>query len=301
MTLDTARIVAETSRLTAENYVFPDMAEQIAALLDKQLAAGRYDAAATAEELGALVTEDLQSVNNDLHLRLKFHELAIAEDLGADEADFRRLATQTLSGVPLVQLLEGGVALLELSPMLFPLSLSGEALQAALTMVAPAEALILDLRANRGGSPDTVAFICSYLLDEPTHLNTLYLREGDTYTQSWTLPYVPGRRFGGSKPVYVLTSGTSFSGAEELAYDLQQLGRATVVGERTGGGAHPRESWTVHPHLEATIPVARAINPVSGTNWEGVGVVPDLEVPAVDALDRAHREALAQLQGPAQP
>jgi C-terminal processing protease CtpA/Prc len=106
---------------------------------------------------------------------------------------------------------------------------------------------------------------------------------------------VPGKRFGGTKPVYVLTSPRTFSGAEELAYDLQQLGRAVVVGERTGGGAHPRRGFRVHPHLEATIPTGRAINPVSGTNWELVGVTPDLEVPADEALVHAHREALRKL------
>ncbi len=106
---------------------------------------------------------------------------------------------------------------------------------------------------------------------------------------------MPGKRFGGTRPVYVLTSGATFSGAEELSYDLQQLGRATIVGETTGGGAHPRRGFAVHPHLEVTIPTARAVNPVSGTNWELVGVIPDIAVPADEALDRAHREALTAL------
>ncbi|MEO6089428.1 MAG: S41 family peptidase, partial [Umezawaea sp.] len=184
------------------------------------------------------------------------------------------------------------IALLELAPSLFPVDLCGEAIAAALTIVADAEALILDLRENGGGDPATVALVCSYLLDEPTHLNTMYFRDGESYRQSWSLPHVPGKRFGGTKPVYVLTSGRTFSGAEELSYDLQQLGRATVVGEQTGGGAHPRRGFRVHPHLEATIPTGRAINPVSGTNWELVGVTPDIEVPAEEALDRALREAL---------
>ncbi|WP_232837568.1 S41 family peptidase [Streptomyces atratus] len=97
--------------------------------------------------------------------------------------------------------------------------------------------------------------------------------------------------------LYVLTGARTFSGAEELTYDLQQLGRAVVVGEPTGGGAHPREGWTVHPHLEATIPVGRPVNPVSGTNWEGTGVQPDVLCLAADALDRAHALAVARLAG----
>jgi C-terminal processing protease CtpA/Prc len=186
-----------------------------------------------------------------------------------------------------VQLLDGNTALLELAPSLFPLAWSAEPLSAALTLVARADSLVLDLRANRGGDPETVSFVCSYLLDERTHLNTQYARVGDRHDQWWSLPYVPGARFGGTKPVYVLTGPDTFSGAEELAYDLQQLGRAVTVGETTRGGAHPREGWTVHPHLEVTIPVARSVNPVSGTNWEGTGVRPDVPCPAPEALDKA--------------
>lgn len=108
---------------------------------------------------------------------------------------------------------------------------------------------------------------------------------------------MPGARFGAEKPLYVLTSGKTFSAGEELAYDLQQLGRAQVVGEATRGGAHPRDGWTVHPHLELSVPVARAVNPVSGTNWEGTGVRPDAPCGAEDALDRALSLAVARLAG----
>ncbi|MFF4259516.1 S41 family peptidase [Streptomyces sp. NPDC001663] len=283
---DVPAVVDETARLLTEHYVFPDVAEQLAALLRRRLAEGAYDVE-SAEELGGLVTADLQSVNGDLHLRLKYHPGRVPQGRGeAAAAEMRRDFDASLGGVPRVELLDGGTALLELAPALFPLAWSAEPLAAALTLVARADALILDLRANRGGDPDTVAFVCSYLLDEHTHLNTMYARVGDRYDQSWTLPHVPGARFGGTKPVYVLTGPRTFSAAEELAYDLQQQGRATVVGETTRGGAHPREGWTVHPNLEATIPVGRSINPVSGTNWEGTGVLPDVPCPAPDALDR---------------
>ncbi len=123
-------------------------------------------------------------------------------------------------------------------------------------------------------------------------LTGLYERETDRIRQSWTLPFVPGRRFGGTKPVYVLTSPATFSGGEQLGYDLQQLGRATIVGERTKGGAHAREGFRVHPHLEATISVARGVNPFTGGNWEGTGITPDADVPAGHARDRAYQLAL---------
>jgi C-terminal processing protease CtpA/Prc len=142
--------------------------------------------------------------------------------------------------------------------------------------------------------------VCSYLFGaEPVHLIDVIGRPGADGTaqvrQSWTMPFTPGRRFGPDKPVFVLTSGTTFSGAEELSYDLQQLGRATVVGERTRGGAHPTERFRIRPHLQAVIPVARALSPASGGNWEGTGVRPDVEVPAGEALGAAYQRALAHV------
>ncbi|WP_331763316.1 S41 family peptidase [Streptomyces sp. NBC_01238] len=292
-----APVIDETTRLLIEHYIFPEISEQLAGLLQRRLAEGAYDVDG-AEDLARLVTADLQSVNGDRHLRLKYHADPVPAEQGAATlAAMRRDFDTSLGGAPRVELLSGGVAVVELAPALFPLEWAAEPLSAALTLASRSRALIVDLRANLGGDPDTVAFVCSYLLDERTHLNTMYWRDGKRHEQSWSLPHVPGTCFGGSKPLYVLSSGRTFSGAEELTYDLQQLGRAVVVGERTGGGAHPREGWTVHPHLETTIPVGRAINPVSGTNWEGTGVQPDIPCAAADSLDRAHALALTRLAG----
>jgi hypothetical protein len=123
----------------------------------------------------------------------------------------------------------------------------------------------------------------------------MYWHGGERSEQSWSLPHVPGTRFGGSKPLSVLSSDTTFSAAEELTYDLQQLGRAVVIGERTRGGAHPCKGWTVHPHLEATVPVGRAINPISNTTGKAPVCSPDIPCPAADSLGHAHALALARL------
>ena len=175
-----------------------------------------------------------------------------------------RQAARSLGGVAKLERLEGNVAHLSLAPVLWPATMIGDTLTAALN--AGAAALLLDLRDNRGGDPRTVALVCGYLLDEPTHQVTMQDRDPTRAIQSWSPPYVPGPRFGGTKPLYVLTGPDTFSGAEELAYDLQQLERATVVGERTRGGAHPRTGFRLHPHLELAVPVGRAVSPVTGTN-----------------------------------
>ncbi|MFE5588021.1 S41 family peptidase [Kitasatospora sp. NPDC056531] len=293
--LDTVAVVESIADLVRENYVFPDTARQLAALLQRRSAEGSYRAE-SAEELAEEVTADLRSVNGDLHLALKYHDVPVPPNQGAAVlAAFRRDFDASLGGVPRVELLDGGVAVLEIGPKMFPLDWAAQPLAAALSLVAPARALILDLRRNTGGDPNTVAFICGYLLDGRTHLITMLSRQGEVAEQSWTPSFVPGARFGSSKPLYVLTSENTFSAGEELAYDLQQLGRAEVVGEATRGGAHPREGWTVHPHLELSVPVARGVNPISGTNWEGTGVRPDVPCDAEAALDRALPLAVARL------
>jgi C-terminal processing protease CtpA/Prc len=140
-----------------------------------------------------------------------------------------------------------------------------------------------------------VTFISSYLFDHSTHLNDLYNRKADTTTQYWTTPFVPGERFI-DKPVFVLTSKFTFSGAEEFTYNLKNLKRATIVGETTGGGAHPVSGHPIDDHFSIRTPFARAINPVSKTNWEGTGVEPDVKVSAAESLDTAKKLAVEKIQ-----
>jgi hypothetical protein len=285
-------LVDEAARLIVELYVFPDVGIQIAAGLRERAAIGRYAEVADDKAFAALVTEDLQRVNGDLHLRLKHHDEELPDLPGTEmmTAMVTADAARTMNGVARVERLAGNAALLELAPILYPPSIAGAALGAAMNLVASASTLIIDLRNCIGGDPHTVAFLCSYLFDESVHLIDIYDRATDTTTQSWTLPFVPGDAFGGTKPLFVLIGGTTFSGGEEFAYDLQQHKRAILIGEPTGGGAHPRVGKRLSPHLELTVPTCRAIGPLSGTNWEGVGVLPDIPVPAADALTTALRK-----------
>ena len=287
--LDAALIARRCAALIRVHYVFADVGEQLGELLDRGCADGRYagvgnDRVALAE----LVTADLQSVSHDRHLRLLHRDdpLPDLQDEAAEMHMYAVMARGAMSGIRRLERLGGNVGLLCLAPMMFPVAVVGGAMCAAMNVLADASALIVDLRDTLGGDPATVSLVCSYLLDESTHLNSMVARDGST-TQSWTLPWVPGPRFGGTKPVFVLTSRATFSGGEELAYDLQQLRRATVVGEVTGGGAHAREGFTVEAHLELSIPVAAGHNPSSGANWEGVGVIPDVAASAGEALEAA--------------
>jgi hypothetical protein len=296
---DPADVVSKVQALLEAHYVHPDVAAAVSGVLAEGLTAGRYPRDAV--ELAAAVTADLQSVNGDKHLRLLYRAEALPPRADRNDADYEaeeiayltRWADRASGGVACVQRLAGNVGYLDLHPLLFPAALCGEIVTGAMSLVATTDALILDLRQCLGGEPGMTAFIASYLWDhEPVQLSGHRERQDATPRQSWTLPYVPGRRFGKSKPVYVLTSSTTFSGGEHLSYDLQQLGRATVVGERTGGGANGREGFPVHPHLEATISISESVSPVTGGSWEGTGVTPDVETTAEQARDTAYRLAL---------
>jgi thiol-disulfide isomerase/thioredoxin len=169
---------------------------------------------------------------------------------------------------------------------------------AALAFLANADALVFDLRFNGGGSPAMIRFITSYLFDQRTHLNDMVDRTGKIVEEFWTLEEIPGRRFRNDLPVYVLTSANTFSGAEEFAYNLKALGRGTIVGEKTGGGAHPTAVERLDGRFVISVPFMRAMNPITKTNWEQKGVEPDLAVAAEAALDRALAEARAGGRGP---
>jgi C-terminal processing protease CtpA/Prc len=194
-------------------------------------------------------------------------------------------------GIRRVERLDGNVGYLDLRRVAMAAN-AGPAVAAAMELVAGTYALIFDLRHNGGGAPDGVALWCSYLLtEEPTHLNDIFHADTGQTRQFWSLPYVPGTRYV-DRPVYVLTSRHTFSGGEELCYNLQALGRAELIGETTGGGAHPTRGFRISPAVHIGIPFARSVNPVTGTNWEGTGVVPDVAVPEAEAYDVAYGKAL---------
>jgi hypothetical protein len=292
---DPAHVVGQVRTLVEAHYVYPDVAAAVSRVLAERLAEGRYPADPPA--LATAVTADLQSVNGDKHLRLIHHDQALQQRKPGDDTEeyaaMARWAGQTCGGVACAQRLAGNVGYLDLQPVLFPAAICGEIITAAMTLIAATDALIIDLRHCLGGEPGMAAFLASYLWDhDPTQLTGLRERKDSQPKQAWTLPYVPGRRFGKTKPVYVLTSTTTFSGGEQLSYDLQQLGRATIIGERTRGGANAREGFPVHPHLEATISVAEAVHPKTGGNWEGTGVTPDIGTTAGQARDTAYQLAL---------
>jgi hypothetical protein len=296
-------IVTTALSLLRANYVFPEVAEQAAAAVEARLAAGEYDDLDEAT-LTNLVTTHLQDVTHDKHLRLRLSGgpgpggPGPGGSGGPEPAnhELRRLAMRQQGrldnfGIRRVERLDGNVGYLDLRRVAMAAN-AGPAVAAAMELMAGTDALILDLRHNHGGAPDGVTLWCSYLLtEEPVHLNDIFHADTGETRQFWSLPYLPGARYV-DKPVYVLTSSHTFSGGEELCYNLQALGRAELIGETTGGGAHPTRPIPISATMMIGVPFARSVNSVTGTNWQGTGVVPDVAVSADEAYDVAYGKAL---------
>jgi len=271
-----------------EGYVFPEIARRMGESVQAKLAAGEYNSISDERALARRLTEELRAISKDKHLGVNISPASSASEPmhgpSAQEMEHENYAFRK------VERLDDNIGYIR-----FDLFLEEEEAKktasAALAFLAHSDAVIFDLRYNGGGSPEMIRYITSYLFDEPTHLNSMVDREGKTVEEYWTLKDIPGQRFPKDLPVYVLTSSRTFSGAEEFSYNLKNLKRATIVGETTGGGAHPVRGERINERFVIRVPYVRANNPISKTNWEGTGVEPDIKTSADSALERAIEEA----------
>ena len=284
------RVIEEALGALQKSYVFPDVATKMAADVRARQARGEYETLTGSQAFAQAITAHLQGVSRDKHLRVRYGGPVHGGTPGA-AAPRPRLAYE---GFEKVETLPGNIGYVEVRTFSGADAWDEQAAE-VMSRLADADALIVDLRRNGGGSPHRVAALSSYLFDQPTHLNSLYWREGDRTDHFWTAKDVKGKRFGQAKPVYVLTSRRTFSGAEEFAYNLKNLQRATIVGETTGGGAHPGELQRLAGGFHMFVPTGRAISPITKTNWEGTGVAPDVPTTAEEALERARALALKAL------
>ncbi len=293
-----ARVIDGAVTNLNEFYVYPDTAKKMEEALRAHQKKGEYDSIDDADAFATLLTNQLQEVSHDKHLSVGFSPRVVPKgDPRRDPEAETRMRTQLERNncfFDKVEHLPSNIGYLRFNAFPNP-QICGPTVTAAMSFLANSDALIFDLRGNGGGDPKMVAFISSYLFDEPTHLNDMYNRKEDSTTQYWTLPYVPGKRFAG-KPVFVLTSKGTFSGAEEFTYNLKNLKRATIVGETTGGGAHPVSGHRLDDHFMIGVPFGRPVNPISKKDWEGTGVEPDVKVPADQALDVAKKMAAEQIE-----
>jgi len=274
------------------SYVYPEVAKEMVGSVRARQAKGEYDLLASNSDFAWKLSEDLRAVSHDKHLHVDYSFDP------TQEADARRIREQSGPGnfglFESVQHLPGNIGYLELRS--FGVSeVAGQEAASAMSSVADSDALIIDLRYSGGGRPAMVQLLSSYLFGpNPMQLYDMYDRPTDSLHQVWTLPDVPGRRLPNTD-VYILTSPRTFSAGEAFAYNLQCLKRATIVGEVTGGGAHSGEEQPIGEHFTMFVPTGRVINPITKTDWESVGVKPDVAVPEEKALKMAQLMALKKI------
>ncbi len=277
-------------------YIFPDMAKQMEKAIRARQANKEYDTITSGREFARVLTNHLREVCKDGHLGVEYSAASLPRESEGkpptpeEVNQFRETGRRRNYGFKKVERLDGGIGLLQLDAF-YPGEWIGDTAAAAMSFLANSEAVILDLRQNHGFAPTGGTLVCSYFFKEETRLSDHFNRSENTTRQYWTYPVVPGASLA-DKDLYILTSSQTFSAPESLAYDMQVLKRATIVGETTGGGAHGTAPCRITDHFIAGIPFSRSINPVTKTDWEGVGVKPDVAVPADRALLTAHLLAL---------
>jgi len=272
-----ALVISQVLNKLRDSYISEEVAQKVEREIRDREKSGGYDGLSSAAQFTQALTRDLQAATGDRHLIVRPSDEPIA-------------AGQRGCAFVNVGVLTGNIGYIKFDAFRSPEACGGIA-AAAMSLVADCDALLIDLRDNTGGDPVMVAFMSSYFFSRPVHLSDIYEREHHAAVESWTLPFVPGPKFV-DKPVFILTSSRTFSGAEEFVYDLQMLKRALIVGETSGGGAHPAVSVRLGERYQVEVPVAQYINPVSGTNWEGTGVGPDIRVREELAVQTAYRAAL---------
>ncbi len=263
------------------HYLDGRIAAQVNAMLRAERDAEAFAGIATEADFAAAVSERTVGVSGDLHLRLRYSRRplppdAVIPESGRDPVE----ASATGFGVARAEVVDG-VGHLDIRAF-WPLSMAREAAVAAMHRIAAARTLIIDVRSSGGGEPEMVAFLASYLFDDRTQLSSIYFPGAERTIEWWTDREVPPPIFGGSKPIWILIGPGTISAAEGFAYDLHQWGRATLVGRRTAGAANFDYRYRVTDHLMFSVPSGYPLHPVSQANWEGVGVVPDVE--AEDAM-----------------
>jgi len=297
-----AATVESLATALERRYVFPDVAKKTAAALRARVKKGAYDGLDGAKAFADSLSADFKSIGKDGHFRVGYwsRELPVnafdptdpsPEEKALEELQLRRMNY----GFERVQRLSGNIGYLDLR-MFVATPEAGALAQAAITLLSNSDALIVDLRRNGGGDPNLLGMLISWLYDgeERVHINDFYLRDANTTEQYWTNTAQPGPRYA-RKPMWVLTSHRTGSCAEEFAYDIKNLKRGTLVGETTHGAANPGGIVRLNGHFAAFVPTGRAVNPVSKTNWEGVGVEPDVKTSADDAFKTAELAALDTL------
>ena len=299
-------VVNKVADFMRDYYVFPGIGEKMGAYIKTKHNNGDYNSYNDVKEFCKRVTADLREICHDKHIFVFYSpeearevaarkKLLPAEEIEKMNKMYFEMDRRANFGFNKVEILDGNIGYLDLN--YFSASdYACETAVGAMRFLSCSDAIIIDMRSNGGGGGGGVgSVLATYFFDvEQVRLSGAYFRSTNTIRQSWTLPYVPGKRMP-DIDLYILTSSRTFSAAEDFCYSLKHLKRAVIVGESTKGGAHPVDVMIVKGSILTQISIGNSVNPITNSNWEGVGVKPDVEVPAEKALETAHLLALKNL------
>lgn len=286
------QILEKMGELLKDNYVSIEVGQACADFLEEQSKYDRYAQITHPRALAKQLSSDLKKIHHDRHIRVQTRTPGERRLIKNANLNFFLHTHERIKenlGFRQVKILTGNVGYLDIRSF-EPLELAREKALSVLHFLKDTDAMIIDLRANIGGNPAMVQFLCSLFFDKPVHLNSIYWRRGDYTEEFWTMDNI-GIAKKPDIPVFILTSFGTFSAGEEMAYNLQTQKRAVLIGETTAGGANPGYSFSINERFSIFIPTGRSVNPQTGTNWEGTGVKPDIQVKRSESLSVATEKA----------
>jgi hypothetical protein len=287
--LDYSALVTRVATVLEQRYVIPDRGRSMAEALRARVAEGAFRSVETPHALADSLTAQLRSWSGDRHLRLTARGATPANSVRAEEMSPAR---HSEDGVEEAKRLDGNVGYLRLS-YFADVGAAGKHIAQVMQDLATTDALIIDVRGNTGGAPETVMYLVGYFFAARTLVARVYARPDERTTEMWSAK-VSGPTYA-DKPIYVLTNRRTFSAGEAVAYHLQAFGRAVIVGDTTGGGAHRVSRVPLDGELTLSVPETRVTNVRTQTDWEGRGVIPDVAVSSELAAETAHLAALKAL------
>jgi hypothetical protein len=298
-------VVHRVASIIHEKYVFAEIGEKMALHIRQQHQQGAYNSFNELRPFCGQLTKDLRAISGDQHLFV-FHSPAEAREVAARNGllppdEIRKIREEKEQkdrdgnyGYQKIEIMEGHVGYLDID-WFSGSDKACDKVDSVMKVVADTDAIIIDLRDNGGGGGMALPWLMSYFFSsEPVPFTGAFYRETNAIEASWSFPEIPGRRLP-EVDLYILTSARTFSAAEDFSYSLQALARATVIGEKTKGGAHPVEVIIVKGDILTQVSIGNSVNPITGSNWEGTGVIPDIEASSENALDMAYRLALENL------
>ena len=294
---DRAEMIDSVAAIFVDRYVYPEMGMQMDSMLKSNLAIGVYDNDSSLSDFTKSISDNLREFSNDLHIwvnPIPENRFYVVEGQKTTEEQIFLKSLKNF-GWGKLEWLPGAVGYIKIDRF-EDVAYAGKIAEAALSFMANSQAIIIDLRDHHGGHENMQQLVASYFFDEPTQLSSLYWTYLDSLEEAWTSTDISGSSLAG-KDMYILISNKTASGAEAFAYNMKHLGNATIVGENSAGAAHWSD-WYEFPKLGlvAHVPVARPINPVTKTSWEGTAVIPNILISAEKAFNRAYLEAILNLE-----